>query len=138
MEQIFKVGKLEKIDNIDLKVSSSSYTISGFNDGKLINTEEKKCLEFEIGNEDTGFSFYSTISPEEFLKIEMNKRVNFREYINFDDFDFGVGGKPQMIDNIDVKIIHYLDKKFMLVLFIASDSVASHIQIDFDISEFLD
>ncbi len=79
MEQIFKVGKLENIENIDLKIEKNEYTISSFIDGKSVELE-KTCLSFEIGNDDNNFSFYSTISPKEFLNFEMNKKVDFKEY----------------------------------------------------------
>lgn len=136
MEQIFKLGKLEPIDNIEMHISKCDYETNSFVDGKQVSLD-KTCLSFEIGNDDNGFSFYSTIEPKEFLEFEMGKRINFREYMNFDDFDFGVDGKAIMIDSINSEIIHYLDKKFMIIIYVQSDSFASHIQIDFDISEFL-
>ena len=137
MEQIFKVGKLETLDNIDLKIERCDYETSSFIDGKSVKMK-KSCLSFEIGNDDTGFSFFSTIEPKDFLNFEMNKRIDFKEYINYDDFDLGVNGKPIIIDSINGENIHYLDRKFMIVLYVQSDSVATHIQIDFDISEYLD
>lgn len=137
MEQIYKVGKLENIANIDLKIEKVNYTTNKYQNGKSIS-EEKTCLSFYTGNDDYGFNFYSNISPKEFLEFEMNKRVDFRDYMQFDDFDYGVDGKPAIIDSVKSEIIHYLDNKFMIVIYIMSDSSASHIQIDFDISEFLD
>lgn len=137
MEQIFKLGKLESVDNIDVCIRKCDYTTNSFVDGKQISSD-KTCLSFEMGNDNKGFSFYSTIEPKEFLEFAMGKRINFREYMNFDDYDFVVDGKAMMVDSINSEIIHYLDKKFMIILYIQSDSFASHIQIDFDISEFLD
>lgn len=137
MEQIYKVGKLTKIDNIDFKVEENHYTHGSYVDGKSIK-EDKTCLSFYTGNDSNGFNFYSTISPKEFLDFEMNKRIDFRDYMVFDDFDYGVDGKPAVIDNISANIIHYLSTKFMIVIYIVSDTDAAYIQIDFDLSDFLD
>lgn len=137
MEQIFKLSKLESVDDIELIIKKYDYTTNSFVDGKKISLE-KTCLSFEIGNDKNGFSFYSSIAPEEFLEFELGKRINFREYMDFDDFDFGIDGKPMVVDNISSEIIHYLDKKFMIIIYLQAEDFASHIQIDFDISEFLD
>lgn len=138
MEQIFRVADLKKVDNPELKIKKSEFTVWKYNKDKKHDEEIKSCLCFEIGNDAYNFSFYSTISPQEFLNFEMNKKIDFTEYIRYDDFDFGNNGKYSPIDFIHAEIVHYLDHKFLINIIITSDNTVADMQCDFDISDYLD
>ncbi len=138
MEQVFRIADLKKIDNPELKINKSEYTVWKYHEGQKHDEEIKPCLSFTIGNDSYGFSFYSTISPKDFLDFEMNKRINFTEYIRYDDYDVSNNGKYSPIDFIHAEIIHYLDHKFLINILITSDDTVADMQCDFDISDYLD
>ena len=77
---MFKIAKLEKVNNEELKISLVTQEHHSYENGKK-SSECFKTLSFDISGDDYSFSFDLNCKLEKLLEIPMNETIDFKDYI---------------------------------------------------------
>lgn len=102
----FKVGTLTKLKNQSFEIKQDAKTIC-FN-----------ILGIDVNNNSYSIGFSTTILLDEMLKFELNKIIDFTEFIDMYDVTFGINGVYTLDAEIKMEIIRYLDTSFILNIMI--------------------
>ena len=78
---MFKIAKLEKVNNENITIDYITQQRSGYELGKKIKDETFKTLTFDISGDNYSFSFTLNCKIEKFLEIPMNETIDFKDYI---------------------------------------------------------
>ena len=86
---MFKIAKLEKVNNEKVSINLITYEQSKYENGKKILTEIVKTLSFDISGDNYSFGFDLNCKLEELLELPMNETIDFKDYIlDGETFDF--------------------------------------------------
>ncbi len=118
---MFKIGKLENVKNEVVTINTIVQTECSYENGKKIKEDSFKTLSFDINGDDYSFSFNLNCKLEKLLDIQMNKTINFNDYIFGGETWLNVKGLNGVEPQIDVKITRYLKNKFIIYLTFYTD-----------------
>lgn len=118
----FEVGKLEKLEdeNVEIELTKDGlhFLISGT----------------DLNRNNYSIDFYSTTTFDEMIKFELNKNIDFTKYIDLHDISFGINGIYNLDMNIEMEIIKYLERSFILnISFNDGKKVFGRIELSFSI-----
>lgn len=113
---MFKVAKLEKVDNEKVTITYVTQQHCAYNKGKKVLDESFKTLSFDISSDDYSLSFDLNCRLEELLEIPNNETIDFNNYIFSGETWLNIRGMNGVEPQIDVKITRYLKNKFIIFL----------------------
>lgn len=143
---MFKIAKLEKVDNEKIAIDYVTRQICSFEEGKKVKDETFKTLSFDVSGTNYSFKFGLKCKLEKMLEIPMNKKINFKDYI----FE---GGTELIITDlneyeepeINIKITRYLKNRFIIFLTFYTDyysndenNYSGMIEFSFNLDDYLD
>lgn len=135
---MFKVGKLEDINNIEVSIDTVSQTIYSVSDDKHIKYDT---LSFNIGNDIYSFSFNLNCRLEELLNIEEGKTIDFKKYIFSGETMFTYNGITDIDPKYDITINRYMNNKYVVLANVFADTkegiFSSIIEFDFNLDEYI-
>ena len=110
VDSMFKIGKLENVKNEVVTINTIVQTECSYENGKKIKEDSFN-----------SFSFNLNCKLEKLLDIQMNKTINFNDYIFGGETWLNVKGLNGAEPQIDVKITRYLKNKFIIYLTFYTD-----------------
>lgn len=143
---MFKIAKLENVDNEKIAIDCVTRQICSYKEGKKVKDETFKTLSFDVSGDDYSLSFELNCKLEKMLEIPMNKTINFKDYI----FE---GGTELIITDlneyeepeINIKITRYLKNRFIIFLIFYTDyysndenNYSGMIEFSFNLDDYLD
>lgn len=118
---MFKIAKLEKVNNEKVSINLITYEQSKYENGKKILTEIVKTLSFDISGDNYSFGFDLNCKLEELLELPMNETIDFKDYILDGETWFNVKDLNGIEPVMDIKITRYLKNKFIIFLTFFTD-----------------
>lgn len=118
---MFKIAKLEKVNNEKVSINLITYEQSKYENGKKILTEIVKTLSFDISGDNYSFGFDLNCKLEELLELPMNETIDFKDYILDGETWFNVKDLNGIEPLMDIKITRYLKNKFIIFLTFFTD-----------------
>lgn len=118
---MFKVAKLEKVENEKITINYVTQQNCGYESGKKIKEEPFKTLSFDISGVDYSFSFDLNCKLEKLLEIPMNETVDFKNYVFGGETWLNVKELNGIEPEINIKITRYLKNKFIIFLTFYTD-----------------
>lgn len=118
---MFKIAKLEKVNNEKVSINLITYEQSKYENGKKILTEIVKTLSFDISGDNYSFGFDLNCKLEKLLELPMNEIIDFKDYIFNGETWFNVKDLNGIEPLMDIKITRYLKNKFIIFLTFFTD-----------------
>lgn len=118
---MFKIAKLEKVNNEKVSINLITYEQSKYENGEKILTEIVKTLSFDISGDNYSFGFDLNCKLEKLLELPMNETIDFKDYILDGETWFNVKDLNGVEPVIDIKITRYLKNKFIIFLTFFTD-----------------
>lgn len=118
---MFKIAKLEKVNNEKISINLITYEQSKYENGKKILTEIVKTLSFDISGDNYSLGFDLNCKLEELLELPMNEIIDFKDYIFDGETWFNVKDLNGIEPLMDIKITRYLKNKFIIFLTFFTD-----------------
>ena len=101
---MFKVAKLEKVDNEKVSINLVTQERNKYENGKVVLSETFKTLSFDISGGNYSFSFNLNSKLEDLLEIPMNETLDFKDYIFGGETLLNVRNLNIIEPKIDIKI----------------------------------
>ena len=139
---MFKIGKIENVDNEKLDIYYVTHEHCRFENGKTIS-EVIKTLAFEISGKDYVFSFELNCKMEELLKIPMKEQVDFSSYVLGGETWLNIKGLNGIDPEIDIKTTRYLKNRFIILITFFTDfsyddnDYSGMIEFSFNLDDYL-
>lgn len=118
---MFKIAKLEKVNNEKISINLITYEQSKYENGEKILTEIVKTLSFDISGDNYSFGFDLNCKLEKLLELPMNEIIDFKDYIFDGETWFNVKDLNGIEPLMDIKITRYLKNKFIIFLTFFTD-----------------
>lgn len=118
---MFKIAKLEKVNNEKVSINLIIYEQSKYEKGEKILTEIVKTLSFDISGDNYSFGFDLNCKLEKLLELPMNEIIDFKDYIFDGETWFNVKDLNGIEPLMDIKITRYLKNKFIIFLTFFTD-----------------
>ena len=118
---MFKIAKLEKVNNEKVSINLITYEQSKYENGEKILTEIVKTLTFDISGDNYSFGFDLNCKLEKLLELPMNEIIDFKDYIFDGETWFNVKDLNGIEPLMDIKITRYLKNKFIIFLTFFTD-----------------
>lgn len=118
---MFKIAKLEKVNNEKVSIILITYEQSKYENGEKILTEIVKTLSFDISGDNYSFGFDLNCKLEKLLELPMNEIIDFKDYIFDGETWFNVKDLNGIEPLMDIKITRYLKNKFIIFLTFFTD-----------------
>lgn len=118
---MFKIAKLEKVNNEKVSINLITYEQSKYENGEKILTEIVKTLSFDISGDNYSFGFDLNCKLEKLLELPMNETIDFKDYIFDGETWLNVKDLNGVEPVIDIKITRYLKNKFIIFLTFFTD-----------------
>lgn len=118
---MFKIAKLEKVNNENVSISLVIQEQSKYENGKKVSFEAFKTLSFDISGDDYSFGFDLNCKLEKLLEIPMNEMMDLKDYIFDGETRLNVMGLNDVDPHMDIKIIRYLKNRFIIFLTFYTD-----------------
>ena len=134
---MFKVAKLEKVENEKVNITMTSPEVEYFENGKKISSEIYNTLSFDITGDGYSFGFDLDCKLEKLLEIPMNETIDFKDYIYRGETFFN-NQEPEM----QITIHRYLKNKYIVSIFFYTDSIEDDqysgiIEFNFNLDDYL-
>lgn len=140
---MFKVAKLEKVNNEKVTIEYVAQQHCAYDNGKKILDESFKTLSFDVFGDDYSLSFDLNCRLEKLLEIPMNETIDFNEYVFGGETWLNIRGMNGVEPQINVKITRYLKKKFIIFLTFYTDysyddeDYSGMIEFTFNLDDYL-
>lgn len=140
---MFKVAKLEKVNNEVVTIKFVTQQHCAYDNGKKVLDESFKTLSFDISGDDYSFSFDLDCRLEKLLEIPMNETIDFNDYIFGGETWLNVKEMNGVEPQINVKITRYLKNKFIIFLTFYTDysyddeDYSGMIEFTFNLDDYL-
>lgn len=109
---MFKIAKLEKVNNENVNINLITQEQSQYENGKKISFEEFNTLSFDILGDDYSFSFDLNCKLEKLLEIPINETIDFKDYIFGGETWLNIKNLNSVEPEIDINITRYLNNRF--------------------------
>ena len=106
---MFKIAKLEKVNNEKVSINLITYEQSKYENGEKILTEIVKTLSFDISGDNYSFGFDLNCKLEKLLELPMNEIIDFKDYIFDGETWFNVKDLNGIEPLMDIKITRYIN-----------------------------
>lgn len=113
---MFKVAKLEKVDNEKVTIEYVNQQHCAYDNGKKVLNESFKTLSFDISGDNYSLSFDLNCRLEKLLEIPMSETIDFSDYIFGGETWLNIRGMNGVEPQIDIKITRYLKNRFIVFL----------------------
>ena len=137
---MFKIGRLNNIDNEKIEINKISQEINRFINGEKF-IDKFDGLEFNIYNSKYSFSFCMNCPLEKLLELSINQSIDFKDYIFDGEIWFNVKEEISYdieLYNIDIKINRYLKNRFLILIkFYAGDEYSGVIELSFNLDDYI-
>lgn len=140
---MFKVAKLEKVDNEQVTIEYVTQRQCAYDNGKKVLDESFKTLSFDVSGDDYSLSFDLNCRLEKLLEIPMNETIDFDEYVFGGETWLNIRGMNGVEPQINVKITRYLKNKFIIFLTFYTDysyddeDYSGMIEFTFNLDDYL-
>lgn len=141
---MFKVAKLEKVDNENININYVTQESFSYESGKRVKEETFKTLSFNISGNDYSFRFDLNCRLEKLLEIPMNETIDFKDYIFNGETWLSIKNLGGMEPEMNIKITRYLKNNFIIFVFFYTDyfsydedSYSGMIEITFNLDDYL-
>lgn len=118
---MFKIAKLEKVNNEKVSINLITYEQSKYENGEKILTEIVKTVSFDISGDNYSFGFDLNCKLEKLLELPMNEIIDFKDYIFDGKTWFNVKDLNGIEPLMNIKITRYLKNKFIIFLTFFTD-----------------
>lgn len=143
---MFKIAKLEKVDNEKIAIDYVTRRICSFEEGKKVKDETFKTLSFYVSGTNYSFKFGLKCKLEKMLEIPMNKTINFKDYIFEGGTELTITDLNEYEEpEINIKITRYLKNRFIVFLTFYTDyysndenNYSGMIEFSFNLDDYLD
>jgi len=140
---MFKVAKLEKVNNEIVTIDFVTQQKCAYDNGKKVLDESFKTLSFDVSGDDYSLSFDLNCRLEKLLEIPMNETIDFNDYIFGGETWLNIKGMNGVEPQINVKITRYLKNKFIVFLTFYTDysyddeDYSGMIEFTFNLDDYL-
>ena len=140
---MFKIAKLEKVNNENITIDYITQQRCGYELGKKIKDETFKTLTFDVSGDDYSLSFELNCKLEKLLEIPMNETIDFKNYIFGSETWLNVRDLNGVEPEINIKITRYLKNKFIIFLTFYTDysydenDYSGMIEFTFNLDDYL-
>ncbi len=142
---MFKVAKLEKVNNETINIKLFTQEKIKYENGKKAFSETFKSLSFDISSDDYSLCFDLNCKLEELLEIPMNQTIDFNKYILLGETYLEVHGIADFDIKMNIKITRYLENKFIIFLTFFTDyffedenDYSGMIEVAFNLDDYLE
>lgn len=141
---MFKIAKLEKVNNEKVCINLIKLEQSQYKNGKKISFEAFNTLTFDISGDNYSFEFDLNCKLEKLLEIPMNDTIDFKDYISVGETWLNVKDLNNIEPVMNIKITRYLKNKFIIFLTFHTDysydenGYSGMIEIAFNLDDYLD
>ena len=141
---MFKLAKLEKVNNEKVSINLVTQEQSSYENGKKVSYESFKTLSFDISGDDYSFGFDLNCKLEKLLEIPMNETIDFKDYIFGGETWLNVRDLNGVEPVMDIKITRYLKNRFIIFLTFYTDysydenANSGMIESTFNLDDYLD
>ena len=111
---MFKLAKLEKVNNEIVSINLVTQEQSSYENGKKVSHESFKTLSFDISGDDYSFGFDLNCKLEKLLEIPMNETIDFKDHIFGGETWLNVRDLNGVEPVMDIKITRYLKNRFII------------------------
>lgn len=118
---MFKIAKLEDVNNEKTVISLGSQTHCGYNNGKKEKVENFNTLCFDISGDNYMLGFELNCKLEKLLDIPMYETINFNKYILEGETWLNINGLNGIEPIIEFEITRYLENRFAIFLTFYTD-----------------
>lgn len=118
---MFKIAKLEKVNNENVNINLITQEQSQYENGKKISFEAFNTLSFDILGDDYSFSFDLNCKLEKLLEISINETIDFKDYIFGGETWLNIKDLNVVEPEMDIKITRYLNNRFIVFLIFYTD-----------------
>ena len=141
---MFKIAKLEKVNNEIVNIKLLTQEKNKYENGKKAFSETFKTLSFDISSDDYSLYFDLNCKLEKLLEIPMNKTIDFNNYISGGTY-LEVHGIADFDIKTNFKITRYLKNKFIIFITFFTDyafddenDYSGMIEITFNLEDYLE
>lgn len=140
---MFKIAKLEKVNNEKVSISLATQEQSKYENGKNVSFEAFKTLSFDISGDDYSFGFDLNCKLEKLLEIPMNETIDLKDYIFGGETWLNIRGLNGVEPQMDIKITRYLKNRFIIFLTFYTDysyddeDYSGMIEFTFNLDDYL-
>lgn len=140
---MFKIAKLEKVNNEKITINYVAQEVYKFEDGKSKLYESFKTLSFEISGDDYSFSFDMNCKPEKLLEIPLSETIDFSKFILPGETCLNIKNSNGIEPETDIKITRYLKNKFAIYIKFYTalsdddNDYSGVIEFSFDLDDYL-
>ena len=141
---MFKVAKLENVNNEKISISLVTQEETKFDNGKKTSFEAFKTLTFDVSGDNYSLGFDLNCRLEKLLEIPMNETIDFNDYILDGETWLNVNGLNGVEPQMDIKITRYLKNKYIIFLTFYTDysydnnDYSGMIEFTFNLDDYLD
>ena len=138
---MFKIGKLEDINNEKVDISLFNQEKTYFKEGKKDRTEAFKSLSFKVSAEDYSIGFDLNCKLEDLYKIPMHETIDFKKYILSGETFFRIKKDDSIEPEMNIKVTRYTESNFIVYLTFSTDRrnyyYSGIIEFEFDLNDYI-
>ena len=141
---MFKVAKLENVNNEKVSISLVTQEEAKFDNGKKTSFEAFKTLTFDVSSDNYSLGFDLNCRLEKLLEIPMNETIDFKDYIFDGETWLNVNGLNGVEPQMNINITRYLKNKYIIFLTFYTDysyddnDYSGMIEFTFNLDDYLD
>lgn len=141
---MFKIGKLEKVNNEKVTIDYVTQQKYAFNNGEKPSLETFKTLSFDITGDDYSLSFDLNCRLEKLLEIPNNETIDFSDYLFGGETWLNIKGANGVEPQMSIKKTRYLKNKFIIYLIFYTEysyddeDYSGMIEFTFNLDDYLD
>lgn len=140
---MFKIAKLENVNNENVIINCITQQVWGYESGKKVKDETFKTLAFDVSGDDYSFGFELNCKLEKLLEIPMCETIDFKNYIFGGETWLNIRGLNGVEPEMNIKITRYLKNKFIIYLTFYTDysydenDYSGMIEFTFNLDDYL-
>ena len=119
---MFKIAKLEEIDNEKVDVNVFKYEKTTYKDGNKESTEIIRSLNFNISAGEYSFDFSLNCELEKLYEIKMNDTIDFKEYVLQGETSFYENKNGYSEPEINIKVTRYTENDFIFYIILYTEN----------------
>lgn len=106
---MFKIAKLENVNNEKVSISLTDYEQSKFENNEKSSFESFRTLSFEISGNDYSLEFTLNCNLEKLLEIPVGETIDFNDYILEGETFLNIDGLNilDLIMNIKINLLYF-------------------------------
>lgn len=118
---MFKIGKLEKVENEEVTITLVKQEHKKYEKGIKVSEENFKTLSFNISGNDYSLSFDLNCRLEKLLELPLGETIDFNDYIFEGETWLNTKEESNLEPLMDIKITRYIKNKYIILLTFYTD-----------------